>query len=56
MTGIVRDFFGTIHSRTVNLSAFRSHLSERANESASCIALKLKRKMVGAAGFEPTTP
>ena len=56
MTGIVRDFFGNIRSRTVNLSAFRSHLFDRPNEGAHRIALKPKRKMVGAAGFEPTTP
>ncbi len=56
MTGIVRDFFGTIRSRTVILSAFRSHLTGMAYESTQCNALKLKGKMVGAAGFEPTTP
>lgn len=32
------------------------HISGRATESANRIALKPKRKMVGAAGFEPTTP
>ena len=56
MTGTLRDFFGTIRSRTRVLSAICSGSRFSPSGGSEPTSLKLKEKMVGAAGFEPTTP
>ena len=56
MTGALRDFFGTIRSRTLVLSAICSGSTVSISGGSGPTSLKTKEKMVGAAGFEPTTP
>ena len=56
MTGALRDFFGTIRSRTRVWSAICSGCLFSMSGGSEPTSLKIKRKMVGAAGFEPTTP
>ena len=52
----LRDFFGTIRAEMRTLSVFCSGLTLGGAMAQKPKSLRSKGKMVGAAGFEPTTP